>query len=114
MKRDDIDRLKEIQTELLDLLDEAKQILRREGGMVYERARSYWLAHATMAITKESEWLGGSLINMDDTLTELDPEECSTCGGALPDDHEAGCPEAEGGECEDVCCTADDPSEANR
>ena len=66
-------RLKEIQDEMLELLDEADRILRHDfGGMIYERARSYWLAHVKMALTKEHGFLGGSMVDMEDTIKECE------------------------------------------
>lgn len=67
-----IDELTEIQAEILDALERAEQLLRQggfEGALM--RAKSYWLAHAKCAITKNHGYLGGSLITMEDTLLEL-------------------------------------------
>ena len=70
-----LDRLKEIQTEMLELLDEADRILRHDiGGMIYERARSYWLAHVKMALTKDHGYLGGSMCDFEDTLKEIEED----------------------------------------
>ncbi len=68
-----ISRLEEIQMEIQKLLDEAKVILQQDdyGEMTYERAKHYWIAHIEGALSKDNEWVGGSLINMDDTLLEL-------------------------------------------
>ena len=84
LKAEALDRLKEIQGEMLELLDEADRILRHDfGGMIYERARSYWLAHVKMALTKEHGYLGGSMCNFEDTISEceddgFDPEAHAT------------------------------------
>jgi hypothetical protein len=51
-----IDELTEIQAEILDAL---------------LRAKSYWLAHAKMAITRQHEYLGGSMVTMEDTIEEI-------------------------------------------
>jgi hypothetical protein len=63
---------RDIQLELIDLLDQAQRLLRGTAGMTRERAESYWLAHARMAITKNHSYLGGSMVNMDDTIAELE------------------------------------------
>jgi len=74
-KREAVDRLGEIQGEMLELLDEADRILRHDiGGMIYERARSYWLAHVKMALTKEHGYLGGSMVDFEDTIKEAEED----------------------------------------
>ena len=65
------DELREIQTQILDLLDQANQIVRKADRGICNRAESYWLAHAKMAITKEHFYLGGSTVTMDDTIEEI-------------------------------------------
>jgi hypothetical protein len=72
-KAEALDRLKEIQSEMLELLDEADRILRHDfKGMIYERARSYWLAHVKMALTKDHGYLGGSMCDFEDTIKEIE------------------------------------------
>lgn len=66
------ERLIEIKEQMLELLDEAKDLLPE--GMTKERARSYWYAHIKTALLKEHEYLGGSLVTMDDTIIELESE----------------------------------------
>jgi len=67
-----IERLIEIKEQMLELLDEAKDLLPE--GMTKERARCYWYAHIKTALLKEHEYLGGSLVTMDDTINELEEE----------------------------------------
>jgi hypothetical protein len=67
--------LREIQEEMLDLLERAKSVVKRgstSNRMVYDRALSYWLAHAQMALTKRHDYLGSSTVDMDDTIEELE------------------------------------------
>ena len=66
------EQLRDIQAEMIDLLDQAQRLLRSAPGMTRERAQSYWLAHARMAITKNHSYLGGSMVDMDDTIAELE------------------------------------------
>jgi len=66
------EQLRDIQAEMIDLLDQAQRLLRSVPGMTRERAESYWLAHARMAITKNHGYLGGSMVDMDDTIAELE------------------------------------------
>ncbi len=67
------ERLNEIKEQMLELLDEAKNLIPE--GMTKERARCYWYAHIKTALLKEHEYLGGSLVTMEDTINELDEEE---------------------------------------
>ena len=66
------EQLRDIQAEMIDLLDQAQRLLRSAPDMTRERAQSYWLAHARMAITKNHSYLGGSMVDMDDTIAELE------------------------------------------
>ena len=67
------ERLTEIKEQMLELLDEAKDIIPE--GMAKERAKCYWYAHIKTALLKEHEYLGGSLVTMDDTINEISEEE---------------------------------------
>jgi hypothetical protein len=64
--------LQEIKEQMLDLLEEAKDLLPE--GITKERAKSYWYAHIKTALLKEHEFLGGSLVTVDDTIEELNEE----------------------------------------
>ena len=63
------EQLRDIQLELIDLLDRAKELLRTAPSITRERAESYWLAHARMAITKNHCYLGGSMVDMARTTS---------------------------------------------
>ena len=69
--KEDINRLEEIKEELLELIEEAQRIVSGGDEMTYQRAKSYWIPHVIMALTKEHEWLGGSMETMEDTIEEL-------------------------------------------
>lgn len=69
---EDIERLEEIRDELKELIEEAKNLVR--GTHQYERARSYWIPHILGAIDKDNEYMGGSMINMQDTIDALREE----------------------------------------
>jgi hypothetical protein len=73
MNKEDHNRLVEIQEEMLKLLDEAKRIMIREGGISYERAKDYWLASIETALTNEHNYLGGSMFTMEDAIAENRP-----------------------------------------
>jgi hypothetical protein len=71
--------LREIQEEMLELLERAKSVVKQGSTgnrLVYERAKSYWLAHAEMALTKNHGYLGNSGVDMDDTIEELEALYC--------------------------------------
>lgn len=76
-------RLQEIKEQLENLLGEADELIRHAVGhddIIYRRAESYWLAHATGAISKDTRWLGGSMFTMEETILELEAlvDECDT------------------------------------
>ena len=50
MIKDDYDRLRDIRQEMIDLLDEAKNIIRMEDKHIYERAKAYWIGHIDRAL----------------------------------------------------------------
>ena len=65
-------KLEMLQEAMLELLDEARSILGKEAdAMAYERADAYWLAHIEMALKKETKYLGGSMMTMEDTIEEV-------------------------------------------
>lgn len=74
MKTRDHDRLRDIQVEMSALLDEAKDLIRRESGIAWERAKGYWIAHIEMALSDSHTYLGSSMFTMESTINELDPE----------------------------------------
>lgn len=63
------ERLQEIKEQMLELLDEAKELIPE--GMTKERAKCYWYAHIKTAILKEHEYLGGSMVTMEETIEEI-------------------------------------------
>lgn len=75
MKSENLDRLKEIQEEMLELRREAEKLLHKDGGSHYMRAKAYWLAQLKTSLTNEHEYLGGSMCSMQDTIEEIEGEE---------------------------------------
>lgn len=73
MTRRDHERLTEIHGEMIELMEEARRLIQREGGITWERAKSYWLGHIEQALSKETRYVGSSMFTMEDTLRELDP-----------------------------------------
>lgn len=73
-----IDRLREIQDEIEELVNEAGLIIRENAGDAVgevARAESYWMAHIRTAVRRQSGYLGGSFHTMDDTIEELAPRK---------------------------------------
>ena len=72
-------RLDEIKDELLELLDEAEDIVRdldtAPDKMTYNRAYAYWIPQLTMALTNEHEWLGSCSVCLEETIEDLDKLE---------------------------------------
>ena len=66
------DRLQEIQEEMLNLMDEAKTLLRQENRYVLERAQSYWIPQIEIALSREHNYVASCICCMEDTIAELD------------------------------------------
>lgn len=61
-----------IHEQMLDLLHQAERLLREAPDLTYQRAKAYWLAHITMALTDENDYLGSGTVTMQDTIRELE------------------------------------------
>lgn len=62
--------MEEIKEQIKMLASEAYEMIPRDG-MYAARARSYWYAHIMTALDDESEFMGGSMHSMQDTINEL-------------------------------------------
>ena len=68
-----IDELREIQAQMLECLEQAKTLIKQSGPeMTLQRAESYWLAHAKIALTNDHAYLGGSMCSMEGTIAEIE------------------------------------------
>lgn len=67
-----VNRLREIQIEIDELLDEARDIIKDSCCASWERAKCYWFAHIKCAIHRETEFRGGSMVTMDETIEEIE------------------------------------------
>ena len=65
-----VEELEECRIEIEDQLEQIKELLQNYLG-AYQRAERYWIAHIESALRKETKWLGGSFVTMDDTLNEI-------------------------------------------
>ena len=73
---EDAYRFEEIMQEMYELNEEALRIVNESGTASRERAYRYWYAHIQGAIGQDSDFLGGSMVSMSDTLEELNsPDE---------------------------------------
>lgn len=61
---------------IYEALDNIERLLRMgvtdEVAGIYDRAKSYWLAHVDSALLNRGGYLGGSMISAADTLQELE------------------------------------------
>lgn len=77
---DQVERFREIISEIKEMMDEAKNIVRKGDRMTMERFRSYPYSHIVMALDEEHDFLGGDMFTLEDIADELesqaeDPEE---------------------------------------
>lgn len=69
---DGAERLMEIKEEIKELLHEAKNIVAQSGDeRAWARAKSYWYGHIVSALDKDHEYMGSSMVTMQDTIDEL-------------------------------------------
>jgi len=70
------ERILEIKEEIIDLVQEAMDLMRYEGtDTERERARGYWYAHIRTALDEDSGFMGRSMCTMEDSARELMAEE---------------------------------------
>jgi len=67
-----IDRLYEIQEDILDLAREALDIIREHNKGEYERAKSYWYPEIVMALSNEHSYLGRSMCTLQSSIEVLE------------------------------------------
>ena len=68
MKAEDHEELTEIYEQMQELIHRAERIMIREGGMLYEQARGYWLASFKTALSKHHSYIGGCMFTMQDAV----------------------------------------------
>ena len=69
------DQLRDIQEEIIDLLKQAERLLYNAPEFTRQRAQSYWLHQAAQAMTKDDESFGKCMVNLDDTISELENDD---------------------------------------
>lgn len=82
ISREEVDRLKEIKDKMLELLDEAKHIVKWSGDQhQVERMRAYWHPHIQMGLTEEHDYMGNGGASLEQCIDALesrvepDPDE---------------------------------------
>jgi hypothetical protein len=78
MNRVDHEELMDIHEKMMDLAHSAEMIMRREGGIEYERAKGYWLANIKMGLTKDHGYLSNPMFTMQSSIDALSPCEDDT------------------------------------
>jgi len=77
---DAISELSEIKEEILELLGNAREVVK--GTSEASRAHAYWIAHIRMALDDDHEWLGGSMCTLQGSIDSLQ-EEVDALNAAL-------------------------------
>jgi hypothetical protein len=75
MNSRDHEELTEIHEKMLELVNDVERIMRREGGIEYERAKGYWLANIKMGLTNNHGYLSMPMFNMETAISALEPCE---------------------------------------
>lgn len=64
-------RLEKYREEIITIMQDVSRMLRfGSNAMIYERARSYWIAHI-LGAAGDDNYKGGSMVDMTDTIEEL-------------------------------------------
>lgn len=72
-ENEDVKKLKEIQAKMLELLENAEYLVRITGNRkILDRAKAYWVPHIKMALLNDTEYLGKSMVTMEDTISEIE------------------------------------------
>ncbi len=73
----DIQRLKAVHRQMIMLIDEAEYLVRKMtgNGIIFDRAKAYWIPHIKTALSNDTEYLGKSMVTMEDTISEIEKKE---------------------------------------
>ena len=72
---EDQERFEEIIGEISELAKEALDLLPED---IQENARSYWYSHILCSLNDDHEFIGGSMLHMNDSLEEWSSSNIST------------------------------------
>jgi hypothetical protein len=72
-KENIIGLLEETRNRILNIVYDARDSLNEleESENIVARAEAYWIPSVILAVTKESEWVGGPMTNLEDTIEEI-------------------------------------------
>lgn len=92
----EVTRARELLEEIKDNLNELKKIFRRAGGITWERARSYPLAHIATSLDHDHDYLAREPFTIENLIEELSDDDdrcdvCDVCDGIIEDDGDDGC-----------------------
>ena len=71
---DQVERFREIISEIKELMGEAKDIVRKGERITMERFRSYPFPHIVMALDEDHEFVGGDMFTLEDIADELESQ----------------------------------------
>jgi len=69
---EDLERLIEIKDEIKELVNEARDTINSTSEA--KRARAYWCAYILCALDSDHDYLGGSMVTMQDSIDALAEE----------------------------------------
>ncbi len=79
MRAEAAQQLRELAEQIYQTLDEMRDVLQDAAPGELNSAEAYWLAHIDMALENRGGFLGGSMIDLNDTIADLEkieePEE---------------------------------------
>jgi len=74
--KSDVERLKEIKDQMLELLEDALGIVKQSGNKFqYDRAKAYWHPHIQMALTDDHWYLGKDGATLESAIDALEGED---------------------------------------
>jgi len=74
-RKEAVKELRALAYEIYEKLEEMEDILKEVAPEELKKAEAYWLGHIDGALLNLKGGAGGSLINLGDTLTNLEEEE---------------------------------------
>lgn len=78
--KSEVDRLKEIQEEMSELLDEAKRLVQQSGDRFQiDRMKAYWHPHIQCALSNDHLYVGNDGATMQSCIESLDFEDEDEC-----------------------------------
>lgn len=73
-KSEIVSELKDIRTQIKELVDDALQLVKEAVGNRHDLDRRTWHAHIEQAISNDTQWLGRSCHTLQDAIEEIEEE----------------------------------------